>query len=172
FSRCIHTGKQTEDDSGRIPFGLRFPGELLPFDRGADPTGRPVLYQPPVESDADIVHIRLMRNNAFVTLTDARGNKKIGTSAGKLSGKGDKLGRYSGEAAAEDVGRRVRQMKTRSVVVKVNGRCMFRRKKEAILAFKDGYTSSRVDMNHPVVYVEDTTRKPHNGCRLPKKRRI
>ncbi|KAL7122646.1 hypothetical protein ACP275_01G056400 [Erythranthe tilingii] len=124
-----------------------------------------------VESNADIVHIKLMRNNAFVTVTDSKGNKKIGVSAGKLAGKAGKLSRYAGEAAAEDIGRKVRQMKTKSVVVKVNGFTFFRRKKEAILSFKDGYTNSRGDTN-PVVYVEDTTRKPHNGCRRPKKRRI
>ncbi|KAL6549790.1 hypothetical protein OROMI_020278 [Orobanche minor] len=143
--------------------GMRESGNIL--------NGRPPLHQTQLESNADIVHIKLLRNNAFVTVTDSKGDKKIGVSAGQLAGKGGKLTRYSGEAAAENIGRKVRQMKTRSVVVKVNGFTYFRRKKDAILSFKDGYSNSRGDMN-PVVYLEDTTRKPHNGCRLPKKRRI
>ncbi|KAK6158541.1 hypothetical protein DH2020_005855 [Rehmannia glutinosa] len=141
-------------------------------ERGNNFNGRPPFYQQhQVESNADIVHIKLMRNNAFVTVTDSKGNKKIGNSAGKLAGKAGKLTRYSGLSGCRGYRARVRQMKTRSVVVKVNGFTFFRRKKDAILSFKDGFSNSRGDMN-PVVYIEDTTRKPHNGCRLPKKRRI
>ncbi|KAK4389121.1 putative ribosomal protein S11, mitochondrial [Sesamum angolense] len=166
----IHSGKQAEVEAGGASRSVDYVQGILQ-ERGPGLNGRTPLYQTQVESNADIVHIKLMRNNAFVTLTDSKGNKKIGVSAGKLAGKAGKLTRYSGEAAAEDIGRRVRQMKTRSVVVKVNGFTFFRRKKEAILSFKDGYSNMRGDTN-PVVYIEDTTRKPHNGCRLPKKRRI
>ncbi|CAA0812031.1 Probable ribosomal protein S11- mitochondrial [Striga hermonthica] len=197
LTRPIHSGKPAEDEAGRTPLlrsmdyvkGLLHergnnsnapPQQPRPAnsfrgmvqERGNSIGGRAPLYQQPqVEANADIVHIRLMRNNAFVTVTDSKGNKKFGVTAGQLAGKGGKLGRYSGEAAAENAGRKVRQMKTRSVVVKVNGFTFFRRKKDAILSFRDGYSNSRSDVN-PVVYLEDTTRKPHNGCRLPKKRRI
>ncbi|KAK4435564.1 putative ribosomal protein S11, mitochondrial [Sesamum alatum] len=166
----IHSGKQAEVEAGGPSRSGDYVQGLLQ-ERGPGLNGRSPLYPTQLESNADVVHIKLMRNNAFVTLTDSKGNKKIGVSAGKLAGRGGKLTRYSGEAAAEDIGRRVRQMKTRSVVVKVNGFTFFRRKKEAILSFKDGYSNMRGDTN-PVVYIEDTTRKPHNGCRLPKKRRI
>ncbi|CAA0831904.1 Probable ribosomal protein S11- mitochondrial [Striga hermonthica] len=200
FKSSIHFGKPAEDVAGRTtplrsldyvkgllnerrsndsnprrlpqqpPRADSFRGKLQ--ERGNSFNGRAPLYQQPqLEANADIVHIKLMRNNSFVTVTDSKGNKKFGVTAGQLAGKGGKLGRYSGEAAAENVGRRVRQMKTRSVVVKVNGFTFFRRKKDAILSFRDGYSNSRSDVN-PVVYLEDTTRKPHNGCRRPKKRRI
>ncbi|KAL3651031.1 hypothetical protein CASFOL_007434 [Castilleja foliolosa] len=189
FKNLIHSGKQAENEirmapprsidyvqgllqndvNGRPPLYQSQPDS---FQRNNSFNVRPSLYQQPqLESNADIVHIKLLRNNAFVTVTDSNGNKKAGVSAGQLAGKSGKLTRYSGDAAAEHIGRKVRQMKTRSVVVKVNGFTFFRRKKDAILSFKDGYTNSRGDMN-PVVYLEDTTRKPHNGCRLPKKRRI
>lgn len=196
FRSYIHSGKDAKVETGRTSGHIE---ELLegrengvnglpPFDQphSAGFTPKPMGYgqglpwgrrngldgqNDRMESNADIVHIKLMRNNAFVTVTDSKGNKKIGVSAGKLAGKANKLGRYAGEAAAEDIGRRVRQMKTRSVVVKVNGFTHFKRKKDAILGFKDGYTNARGDIN-PVVYIEDTTRKPHNGCRRPKKRRI
>ncbi|KAL0329862.1 UNVERIFIED_CONTAM: putative ribosomal protein S11, mitochondrial [Sesamum radiatum] len=146
----IHSGKQAEVEAGGASRSVDYVQGILQ-ERGPGLNGRTPLYQTQVESNADIVHIKLMRNNAFVTLTDSKGNKKIGVSAGKLAGKAGKLTRYSGEAAAEDIGRRVRQMKTRSVVVKVNGFTFFRRKKEAILSFKDGYSNMRGDTN-PVVH--------------------
>ncbi|XP_051137337.1 probable ribosomal protein S11, mitochondrial isoform X2 [Andrographis paniculata] len=176
FSSFIQYGKQPEaadgvDRAGTASGSMDYIQGLLQ-DRRIDMNDLPrPLHQPLVESNADVVHIKLMRNNAFVTLTDSKGNKKIGTSAGKLAGKGGKLTRYYGDAAAEEIGRKVRQMRTKSVVVKVNGLTFFRKKKDAILSFKDGYSNSQPNVN-PVIYIEDTTRKPHNGCRLPKRRRI
>ncbi|KAH6760868.1 Ribosomal L18p/L5e family protein [Perilla frutescens var. frutescens] len=157
---------QPEVQTGRLPRPIMddMQGRFQSRDSG-------FYNQPQLESNADIVHIKLMRNNSYVTLTDHKGDRKMSVSAGQVAAKGEKPGRYSGEAAAEYMGRVVKQMKIRSVVVKVSGFTFFRRKKDAILAFKDGYTHSRGDMN-PVVFIEDTTRKPHNGCRLSKKRRI
>jgi small subunit ribosomal protein S11 len=126
-----------------------------------------------VEHNADIVHVKLMRNNTFVTVTDSKGNKKFGASSGMLSEMkgGPKLSRYAAEATAEHVGRLARNMGLKTFVVKVNGFTYFKKKKQAILSFREGYTNSRGDQN-PIVYIEDTTRKAHNGCRLPKKRRV
>nr|XP_016503458.1 PREDICTED: probable ribosomal protein S11, mitochondrial [Nicotiana tabacum] len=61
-----------------------------------------------VEQDADIVHIKVLRNNAFVTVTDSKGNKKFGATAGKITGKGTKIARYAAESTAEHVGREAR----------------------------------------------------------------
>ncbi|KAH6815175.1 Ribosomal L18p/L5e family protein [Perilla frutescens var. frutescens] len=157
---------QPEDQTGRLPRPImdNMQGRVQSRDSG-------FYNEPQLESNADIVHIKLMRNNSYVTLTDHKGDRKMSVSAGQVAAKGDKPGRYSGEAAAEYMGRVAKQRKIRSVVVKVSGFTFFRRKKDAILAFKDGYTHSRGDVN-PVVYIEDTTRKPHNGCRVSKKRRI
>ncbi|RDX57648.1 putative ribosomal protein S11, mitochondrial, partial [Mucuna pruriens] len=124
------------------------------------------------EQDADIVHIKMLRNNTFVTVTDSKGNVKLNGSAGSLKDlkSGQKLSRYAAEATAEVVGRRARGLGLKSVVMKVNGFTHFRRKRQAILSWREGYSAdSRGDRN-PIVYIEDTTRKPHNGCRLPKKR--
>lgn len=128
-----------------------------------------------VEQNADIVHMKLLRNNTFITLTDAKGNRKPGerlsASAGSLPDKGGKVSRYGAEAAAEHVGREAKKAGVKSVVVKVSGFTLFKKKRQAIMAFREGYTHGRGDQN-PIVYVEDTTRRPHNGCRRPKKRRI
>lgn len=126
-----------------------------------------------IEHNADVVHIKLMRNNTFVTVTDSKGNKKLGASAGsvpEMKG-GAKLSRYAAEATAEHVGRMSRNFGLKSVVMKVKGFTYFKKKKQAILSWKDGFTNSKVGQN-PVIYIEDTTRKPHNGCRLRKKRRV
>ncbi|KAG2270872.1 hypothetical protein Bca52824_065427 [Brassica carinata] len=77
---------------------------------------------------------------------------------------------YTADATAENIGRRVKAMGLKSVVVKANGFTHFKKKRNAIVAFRSGYSSSRNDQN-PIVYIEDTTRKAHNGCRLPRKRR-
>ncbi|XP_076959216.1 uncharacterized protein LOC143635226 [Bidens hawaiensis] len=42
-------------------------------------------YRSGVEQNADIVHVKIMRNNTFVTVTDSKGNKKMGSSAGSLA---------------------------------------------------------------------------------------
>ncbi|KAG4939752.1 hypothetical protein AAZX31_16G179400 [Glycine max] len=131
-------------------------------------------HQYQYEQDADFVHIKMLRNNTFVTVTDSQGNIKLSGSAGPLKDlkSGQKLSRYAAEATAEVVGRKARGLGLKSVVMKVNGFTHFRRKRNAIMSWKEGFTAgSRGDRN-PIVYIEDTTRKPHNGCRLPKKRRI
>lgn len=128
-----------------------------------------------VEQNADVVHIKILKNNTFVTLTDSKGNKKPGsqvsTSAGALPDKAGKNSRLVSEAAAEHVGRKARDIGVKSVVVRVNGFALFKRKRQAIMSFREGYSSFRGDQN-PVVCIEDTTRRPHNGCRRRKQRRI
>ncbi|TQD96180.1 hypothetical protein C1H46_018209 [Malus baccata] len=126
-----------------------------------------------IEQNADIVHVKLMKNNTFVTVTDSEGNKKLGASAGSLPDMkgGPKLAKYAAEATAEHVGRMSRNFGLKSVVMKVKGFTYFKKKRQAIISWKEGFTSSRAG-HSPIVYIEDTTRKPHNGCRLPKQCRI
>lgn len=126
-----------------------------------------------IEQDADFVHIKLMRNNTFVTVTDSNGNKKLGASAGCLSELkgGQKFSRYAAEATAEHVGRLSRSLGIKSIVMRVKGFTYFKKKRQAIMSWKEGFSESRLGRN-PIVYIEDVTRKAHNGCRLPKKRRI
>ncbi|KAM1242389.1 hypothetical protein FF1_034133 [Malus domestica] len=101
-----------------------------------------------IEQNADIVHVKLMKNNTFVTVTDSKGNKKLGASAGSLP-----------------------DMKGGPKLAQVKGFTYFKKKRQAIMSWKEGFTSSRAG-HSPIVYIEDTTRKPHNGCRFPKQCRI
>ncbi|XP_060207807.1 small ribosomal subunit protein uS11m [Lycium barbarum] len=170
-ARCfIHSVSPKEAEMGNNSRPMDFVRGLAEDNTRGVLSGGP-LSRYHIEQDADIVHIKVLRNNAFVTVTDSKGNKKFGSTAGKLTGKGGKVARYAAESTAEHVGREARDRGLRSVVMKVNGFTYFKKKKQAILSFREGYTHSRGDKN-PVVYIEDTTRKPHNGCRLPKKRRI
>ncbi|KMT05577.1 hypothetical protein BVRB_7g168200 [Beta vulgaris subsp. vulgaris] len=125
------------------------------------------------EEKPDIVHIKLIKNNTFVTITDSKGNKKVGASSGCLEEMkgGPKLSRYAAEATAEHVGRLARNLGLKSVVMRVNGFTHFKKKKQAILGWREGYTFGKGD-HTPITFIEDTTRLAHNGCRLPKKRRV
>lgn len=117
------------------------------------------------------VHVLLIKNQTFVTVTDARGNKKTGASAGCLGGR-SRLSRYAAEATAEHVGRSARKMGLKSVVMKVKGSTYFRKKKKVILSWREGFRGEGVGDQSPIMYIYDVTQLPHNGCRLPKKRRV
>ena len=124
------------------------------------------------EEKMDIVHIKMLKNNTFITITDYKGNKKAGASSGCLEElKGSTASRYAAESTAEHMGRVAKNLGLRSVIMRVNGFMHFRKKRQAILGFKEGYTMGKG--NHtPIAVIEDTTQRAHNGCRLRKKRRI
>lgn len=65
-----------------------------------------------VKGKRDFVHVLLKRNKTFVTVTDVRGNKKTGASAGCLEDKKgrSRLSKYATEATAEHVGRAARKV--------------------------------------------------------------
>ncbi|WOL00259.1 putative ribosomal protein S11, mitochondrial [Canna indica] len=122
----------------------------------------------------DFVHVLLIKNKTFVTVTDARGNKKTGASAGCLEErKGrSRLSRYAAEATAEHVRRSTKKMGFQSVVMKVQGSTYFRKKNKVILSWREGFRGEGVGDQSPIMYIHDVTQLPHNGCRLPKKHRV
>ncbi|GAV74705.1 Ribosomal_S11 domain-containing protein [Cephalotus follicularis] len=167
FKSSIHPTGQRNNETGISSRPMDFVRGIMVEDRASNFSRRNV------EQNADFVHIKLMRNNTFVTVTDSKGNTKIQCSSGclpELKG-GQKVSRYAAEATAEHVGRLARSMGLKSIVMKVSGFTYFKKKRQAIMSFREGFTNSRSDQN-PIVYIEDTTRRPHNGCRLPKKRRV
>jgi small subunit ribosomal protein S11 len=171
FRSCIFSSSRNNIETGGNSRSMNFVRGIIEED-GKDMGGSlPSRYN--VEQNADIVHIKLLRNNTFVTVTDSKGDTKCKASAGclpEMKG-GAKLSRYAAEATSEHVGRMSRSMGLKSVVMKVKGFTYFKKKRQAIMSWREGFTNSRADPN-PIVYIEDTTRRPHNGCRLPKKRRI
>ncbi|XP_021282619.1 probable ribosomal protein S11, mitochondrial [Herrania umbratica] len=176
YQRNSETGRdpshQMDFETGRDFKSMNFVRKVLDEDGKSIFGGSQFPRYKNFEQDADFVHVKLMRNNTFVTVTDSNGNKKCGASSGHLSELkgGAKVSRYAAEATAEHVGRLARNMGIKSVVVRVKGFTHFKKKRQAILSFREGFSNSRSD--NPVVHIEDTTRRPHNGCRLPKKRRV
>lgn len=172
LKRLIHTRSTKEADNSEPSRSMAFVKGILEED-GKDYFGGFYIAQNNTEEKLDFVHIKLIKNNTFVTITDSNGNKKVGTSSGCLEEMkgGPKLSRYAAEATAEHVGRVARNLGLKSVVMRVNGFTHFKKKKQAILSWREGYTFARGDQN-PITYIEDTTQRPHNGCRLPKKRRV
>ncbi|MED6206312.1 hypothetical protein PIB30_025515 [Stylosanthes scabra] len=98
-------------------------------------------YSNRFETDADFVHIKMLRNNMFVTITDSKGNIKLGGSVGSVKEmkSGQKLARYAAEATSEVVGRRARGLGLKAVVMRVNGFTHFRRKRKAIMSWLEGF---------------------------------
>ncbi|KAF3447876.1 hypothetical protein FNV43_RR08582 [Rhamnella rubrinervis] len=172
FQHSVHSTNQKDDETGRNSPSMNFVRGILDEDV-RDFRGISQFRRRTVEQDADFVHIKLMRNNTFITVTDSKGKKKLGASAGMLPEMkgGAKLSRYAAEAVSEHVGRMSRNLGIKSVVMKVKGFTYFKKKRQAIMAWREGFSNSRTGDN-PIVYIEDTTRRPHNGCRLPKQRRI
>lgn len=172
FRSCIFSSSRNNIETGGNSRSMNFVRGIIEED-GKDIMGGSLPSRYNVEQNADIVHIKLLRNNTFVTVTDSKGDTKCKASAGclpEMKG-GAKLSRYAAEATSEHVGRMSRSMGLKSVVMKVKGFTYFKKKRQAIMSWREGFTNSRADPN-PIVYIEDTTRRPHNGCRLPKKRRI
>ncbi|CAH2034788.1 unnamed protein product [Thlaspi arvense] len=159
--------------TGGISKDLDYVRTVLEDDEGRRTSGLFSHFQRPnLETNADIIHIKMLRNNTFVTVTDSKGNVKCKATSGSLPDLkgGRKMTSYTADATAENIGRRAKAMGMKSVVVKVNGFTHFKKKRNAILAFRNGYSSTKT--LNPIVYIEDTTRKAHNGCRLPRKRRV
>ncbi|GMI88881.1 hypothetical protein HRI_002557400 [Hibiscus trionum] len=165
FLNNFRPSGQTDFRAGRNTRSMDFVREVIDGDTRGNYRGSQY-RQDNVAQNEHFAHIKLMRNNTFVTVTDSNGNKKCGASAGVKGLLGaSKVSKYAAEAVAEYAGRRARRMGIKSVVVRVKGFTHFKKKKQAILSFREGF-------KNPIVYIEDVTRHPHNGCRLPKKRRI
>lgn len=174
--RLVHSSLPKDVDQGVDYRSMDFVRGVIEEDRRGGFMNNFQFPRHNVEQDVDFVHIKLMRNNTFVTVTDSKGNKKIGASSGCLSEMkgGPKASRYAAEATAEHVGRMARNLGLKSVVMRVKGFTFFKKKRQAIMSWRDGFTNSKVERNQnsPIVYIEDATRRPHNGCRLPRKRRV
>ena len=75
--------------------------------------------------------------------------------------------KYAAEATAEHVGRKAQNLGMKSVVVKVKGSTYVGKKKAVIPSSRKG-----IVIKYIIMYIHDVTQLPHNGCRLPRKRRV
>ncbi|GAA0152458.1 hypothetical protein LIER_10937 [Lithospermum erythrorhizon] len=100
-----------------------------------------------VEEDAYIVHVKMLKETIQLLLTDSNRNKKFG-------------------ASVEQIGREARGKGSKLVVVIVDGFVHIVSKRCKQFGGSEKAWRSKCTV---VVYIEDTTRSPHNGCRLRKK---
>jgi len=112
-----------------------------------------------------IAHVQSTLNNTIITLTDFKGNTLYWCSAGSCDGRfknSRKSTSYAAQVTAEQVARFCNSKIIKKINVRLKG---IGYGKEASLK---GFQFNGVLINK----IEDSTTIPHNGCRLPKKRRI
>ena len=109
-----------------------------------------------------VVHVKASYNNTLFTITDDKGDIMLWSSAGRCGFKGSKKkSPFAATTAGEDVGKRALDMGIINVSVRISGPGQGR--DHAIRALN----SSGLN----ITSISDVTPIPHNGCRLPKRRR-
>ena len=108
-------------------------------------------------------HITASFNNIIVSLTNKNGDVISWSSAGKMGFRGSKKNTpYAAQMAAEDCAKVAYDLGLRKVKVFVKGPGSGR--ESAIRTIH----SAGIE----VTEINDVTPLPHNGCRLPKRRRV
>ena len=108
-------------------------------------------------------HIKASFNNIIITLTNAQGQTISWSSAGKLGFRGSKKNTpYAAQQAAQDASQVAYDAGLRKVKLFVKGPGSGR--ESAIRTIHNAGIQ--------VMEIVDLTPLPHNGCRLPKRRRV
>ncbi len=109
-----------------------------------------------------IAHIRATYNNTMFTITDRNGMTLLWSSAGRSGFKGSKKkSPFAATSAGEEIAKRALDMGITSVTVRICGPGQGR--DHAIRALNASGLN--------ITTITDVTPLPHNGCRLPKRRR-
>ena len=112
---------------------------------------------------AGIVHVKATFNNTLVTITDRQGNVIGWSSSGKMGFRGSRKGTaYAAQVVSQDACRQAMGHGLREVEVRLCGPGSGR--ESAVRAIQS--------LGVEVVTIKDVTPIPHNGCRLPKARRV
>lgn len=110
-----------------------------------------------------IANVQNTLNNTIITITDRFGNTKIWCSSGSIGLKASRRStNYAAQSVAEAVAKKCRKLGIRRVEVRVQG--VGYGKPSALKGLRIGGLQ--------IKRIVDTTPKPHNGCRAPKKRRV
>ncbi len=110
-----------------------------------------------------VAYIQSTFNNTIITITDQQGSTVCWASAGTAGFKGARKGTpFAAQLAARDASAKAREFGVRYVDVKVKGPGAGR--ESAIRALQaEGLE---------IKSIRDITPIPHNGCRVPKRRRV
>ena len=109
-----------------------------------------------------IVHIKSSFNNTIIAISDQEGNILSWASGGNVGFKGSRKSTpFAAQMAAEQAGRKAMEHGVRRVDVMVKGPGSGR--ETAIRSIQT--------LGIEVIGIKDVTPVPHNGCKLPKRRR-
>jgi len=109
-----------------------------------------------------VAHIKSSFNNTIVSISDQQGNVISWASSGQVGFKGSRKSTpYAAQQAAEVAGKAAMEHGVKKVDVLVKGPGSGR--ETAIRSLQN--------VGIEVVGIKDVTPLPHNGCRLPKRRR-
>lgn len=108
-------------------------------------------------------YIHSTHNNTLITITNVSGDTLTWSSSGSVGFKKSKRSTsYAAQAAAESAAKKAIEIGLESVKIFVKG--LGEGRESAIRGIQSGGLN--------VTLITDTTSIPHNGCRLPKRRRI
>jgi small subunit ribosomal protein S11 len=109
-----------------------------------------------------VVHIKSTFNNTIVSITDPQGNVIAWASSGAVGFKGSRKSTpFAAQLAAEKAARAAQEHGLRRAEIQVKGPGSGR----------DTAVRSIQNAGIEVISIKDVTPVPHNGCRLPKRRR-
>ncbi|MDE0268739.1 MAG: 30S ribosomal protein S11 [Acidimicrobiaceae bacterium] len=110
-----------------------------------------------------VAYIKSSFNNTIITIADLQGNVISWASAGNVGFKGShKSTPFAAQLAAEQVAQKAMEHGVRKIDVHVKGPGSGR--ETAIRSLQA--------MGIEIIGIKDVTPVPHNGCRLPKRRRV
>ena len=109
-----------------------------------------------------VVHIKSTFNNTIVSITDPQGNVIAWASSGGVGFKGSRKSTpFAAQLAAEKAARAAQEHGLRRAEIQVKGPGSGR----------DTAVRSIQQTGIEVISIKDVTPVPHNGCRMPKRRR-
>ena len=110
-----------------------------------------------------VAHIQATFNNTIITITDREGNAVCSASSGTAGFKGARKGTpFAAQLAAKEASTKARDLGVKYVDVRISGPGSGR--ESAIRALQ----ASGVEIKS----IRDVTPIPHNGCRVPRRRRV
>ena len=128
-----------------------------------DMRARSLSRLPKNKIEKGILHIQSTYNNTLLTLTDARGNAIMQSSAGALGFKGARKGTpYAAAKVAEVLAEKAKLIGLKTVDVEVKG----------VGAGRESAVRSFLASDITLDVIRDVTPIPHNGPKPPKPRRI
>lgn len=112
-----------------------------------------------------IIHIQSTLNNTIITLTDFSGNTQYWASSGTAGFQNSrKATSYAAQAVAEKVAQYCITHNIKKLSIQFQGLGSYACKESSL----KGFQMYGLD----ICKIQDKTSLPHNGCRLPKKRRL